>query len=202
MGHSHFMLDHHRSYIRGESRYVPLGINLEGLPKRHAVRPRNPLRFGFVGGFQPNKGIWDVLDAAASMKRDGLSFELHLWGPGLEKANDEATRRNLEDRVVVRGEYAAADMWAVYDEIDFAVMATLVCEPFGRVPVEARAMGAPTIAPAIGGIKESIRDEVDGLLFDFRNAADLERQMRRVITEEGLAERLIANQGPVMNTAD
>ncbi len=55
----------------------------------------DPLRFGFMGGFQTNKGIWDILDAAAALKRDGLDFELHVWWPGKESAKSNLAVRDL-----------------------------------------------------------------------------------------------------------
>jgi glycosyltransferase involved in cell wall biosynthesis len=58
------------------------------------------------------------------------------------------------------------------------------------VPIEAATVGVPTIAPAIGGITESIRDNIDGLLYAFRDADHLKRQMQRVLEENGLIERL------------
>ena len=165
IGHSHFIVDLHESRVGGATTYVPLGINLDGVPPRPPKRPRRPFRFGFFGGFAPVKGIWHVLDAAATLRREGLEFELHIWGP----------------------------------DQDTAVMATTVAETFPCVPLEARAVGAPTIAPAIGGLLESVQDEVNGLLFAFGDPRDLERQMRRVLTEEGLFERLIDGLEPVID---
>jgi glycosyltransferase involved in cell wall biosynthesis len=134
-----------------------------------------------------------VLDAAHSLKRDGLSFELHIWGPGQEGGEAEIVAHNLADCVFLRGMFNTEERWQVYAEIDVALMATNVSEPLGRVPMEAAAMGAPTIGPAVGGIRETIRDGVDGLHYRFRDSSDLERQMRRVLLEDGLLERLIAN---------
>jgi glycosyltransferase involved in cell wall biosynthesis len=93
--------------------------------------------------------------------------------------------------VFLRGMFRPEQRWNVYADIDVALMATTVCEPLGRVPLEAGAAGVPTIAPAVGGIVESIRHDIDGLLYRFRDAVDLERQMRRVLTEAGLVQRLI-----------
>lgn len=202
MGYSRFMVGMHRPHINGHVDYVPLGINLSGRRLDSVARPRTPLRLGFLAGFQQTKGIWDVLDAAASLKRDGLAFELHIWGPNLEHGREEVAKRGLEDRVFLRGMYAPNELWSVYSEIDVALMATTVCEPLGRIPLEAAAAGAPTIAPAIGGITESIRDGVDGLLYKFRNAGDLERKMRRVLEESGLVGRLIENLRPVPDTRE
>jgi glycosyltransferase involved in cell wall biosynthesis len=69
-----------------------------------------------------------------------------------------------------------------------------------RIPLEAA--GAPTIAPAIGGIAETIRDGVDGLLYKFRDAKELEQKMRRVLEEPELVRRLIANLRPVPDTRE
>jgi glycosyltransferase involved in cell wall biosynthesis len=59
--------------------------------------------------------------------------------------------------------------------------------------MEAAAAGAPTIAPSVGGLPETIRDGENGLLYRFLDVKDLERQMRRVLEEPGLLRHLIAN---------
>ncbi|MEK6406914.1 MAG: glycosyltransferase [Acidobacteriota bacterium] len=200
LGYSRFIVDKHKHHINEHVRYVPLGINLAGSQSCSPVRPRAVLRFGFMAGFQQTKGILDVLDAAAALMRVGLNFELHVWGPNLESGREEVDKRGLEDRVFLRGMYAPEELWDVYSEIDVALMATTVCEPFGRIPLEAAHAGAPTIGPAIGGIAETIRDGVDGLLYEFRDAKDLERKMRRVLEEPELVGRLIENLRPVQDT--
>jgi glycosyltransferase involved in cell wall biosynthesis len=198
--YSRFMQAVHASHLPGRVEYLQIGINLAGLPSELPRRPRTPLRFGFFGGFQPNKGIWHVLDAAAAMKRDGLDFELLIWGPQDPRSATAIGQRSLGDRTHLKGMYGQVEMWDAYLEIDVAVMATTVSEPFGRIPVEAKAVGAPTIAPDIGGIGESIRDDIDGLLYRFQDPHDLERQMRRVLTERGLFERLSSELRPPIDT--
>jgi glycosyltransferase involved in cell wall biosynthesis len=187
---SDYMVTKNGPHIQGPVLNVTMGVNLEDLPAEHPMRPRDPLRFGFMGGFQPNKGIWDILDAAAVLKRDRLDFELHVWGPEQETAHEELAKRDLHDRVVFRGMYEGSAVWRAYDEIDVAIIATTVPEPFGRIPIEAAAAGAPTIGARVGGISESISHEVNGLLYDFRDVTDLTRQMRRILDEPGLYESL------------
>jgi glycosyltransferase involved in cell wall biosynthesis len=202
MGVSQFMTQHHKPHLNSLVIHIPLGIDLTMLPNEKPIRPRNPLRFGFIGGSQEHKGLTDVLDSAAALKREGLSFELFVWGNKSDECIEAIRVRDLEECVKYRGTYQSEELWEVYNEMDVALMATIVAEPFGRVPLEAAAVGAITIAPAVGGITESIRDEVDGLLFQFREAKDLERQMRRILTEEGLFERLQSNLQPVLDTKD
>ena len=199
IGYSRYSVEVHQRHLPA-TRYVALGIDLDGLPASRPVRPRTPLRFGFFGGFQNNKGIWHVLDSAARLMRDGLDFELHIWGPpGSDHAN-ELARRGLGDRALARGMYERHEMWDAYCEVDVAVMATTQYENSPRVVLEARAVGAPTIAPDVGGVGESIRHDVDGLLYKFGDPDDLERQMRRILTEPGLLKRLIGGLQPVIDT--
>jgi len=202
LARSEFMARIHRPLLRGPLNHVPLGINLTGCPDRLPSRPRKPLRLGFLAGFQLTKGIIHVLDALASLQAEGLDFRLTLWGPGQAQGEQEIVARGLKGKVFLQGVYTPESLWSVYEQIDVAVMATTVCEPLGRVPLEGAAAGVPTIAPAIGGLTELIRHEVDGLLYRFRDPEDLKRQLRRVLTEPLLLPRLIANLPAVPDTRE
>ena len=172
---------------------IPLGIDLEGLPSHRPPRPHAPFRFGFVGGFQPHKGVWDVLRAAKSLAQERRVFQVHVWGPGQEGRRGEVEAEGLAGVVQLRGVYPLEERWNVFAEMDLLLMATTQVEPFGRVVGEAAASGVPTIAPAIGGITEQIRDGVDGFLFPFKSSAGLAERMARAMeptTYTGLVEAL------------
>jgi glycosyltransferase involved in cell wall biosynthesis len=153
-----------------------------------------------MAGLQPHKGIWHILDGLAALKKKGLNFELHVWGPHQHKAPPEIAARGLEDRVHLRGVFTHAQRWDVYAEIDMAIMATTWPEPFGRIVGEAAAAGVPTIAPAVGGLTEQFDDDRSGLLYGFRDAAHLQRQMERILTEPTLYPRLLQNLPAVLDT--
>lgn len=57
-------------------------------------------------------------------------------------------------------------------------------EPFGRVVVEAMAMGVPVVATAIGGPAEIIRDGVDGVLVAPRQPEALAAAITRLLDDE------------------
>jgi glycosyltransferase involved in cell wall biosynthesis len=198
--YSEYMTAAHERQVGGINRFVPLGIDTSAAPVDRPARPRQPIRFGFMAGFQPHKGIWDLLDTAESLARKGREFELHIWGPHQEDKGEEITKRRLDGKVFLHGTFSGDEKWAAFEAIDVLVMATTVVEAYGRVVQEAAAVGVPTIAPAVGGIIEQIRDGVDGLLYRFRDRPDLERQMERVITEPELASNLAANLRPVLQT--
>src|SRR6185369_3007481 len=56
------------------------------------------------------------------------------------------------------------DMPAAYSLAAVVVAPSIVPEGFGRVPVEAQAMGRPVIASDLGGFRETVMDGVTGLL--------------------------------------
>jgi glycosyltransferase involved in cell wall biosynthesis len=60
----------------------------------------------------------------------------------------------------------------------------------GRVLIEGAFEGRVRIGSSLGGIPTVIEDEVDGLLFEPGNADDLARQLRRIIEDSALVERL------------
>lgn len=200
IAYSRFMAAVHGAHLPGPIRYVNLGVNMANLGNQRPVRPRVPFRFGFFGGLQPTKGLPRVLEAAQRLRDRGHVFEIRVWGPQLHLATVEIKRRGLENHVVLRGAYAIDGLWDAYSEVDMAIMATEVAEPFGRIPQEAAAAGAPSIVPAIGGLVEQIRHGVDGLQFRFRDGQDLCRQMESVLADRLLLPRLIANLPAVPDT--
>ncbi|MEO6393586.1 MAG: glycosyltransferase family 4 protein [Pyrinomonadaceae bacterium] len=202
ISYSEYMTAAHEGQVGGINRFVPLGIDLSGTPSERLPRKDGPLRFGFMAGFQPHKGIWDLLDTAAALAKKGLAFEVHIWGPHQDENQVVLAERGLSERVFLHGTFSGDEKWAAFAAIDVLVMATTVVEAYGRVVQEAAAMGLPTIAPAVGGIIEQIRDESDGLLYRFRDRAHLEAQMERVIRSPELAGELARNLRPVLETRD
>jgi glycosyltransferase involved in cell wall biosynthesis len=202
VAYSEFMADVHRPHLRSPVEHVPLGIDLSALPLERRALPLRPLRFGFVGGFQPHKGVWHVLDAAAGLKERLPDFEIHIWGPTTPEAQNEIESRGLKGRVILHGLFQTEQKWEVFASFHVLIMATTVREAYGRVIQEAAAVGAPTIGPAEGGIAEQIRDGIDGLLYPFRDAAGLERQMARVLENPTLVGQLAANLRPVVDTRE
>jgi len=70
------------------------------------------------------------------------------------------------------------------------VVATGVMEGLGRAPLEAMACETPAIAVREGGLRETIRDGVDGLLVD-RDPDALAGAIESLLTDSALRERLV-----------
>jgi glycosyltransferase involved in cell wall biosynthesis len=112
------------------------------------------------------KGHHVLVEAMARLKRDDVCCV--MVGDDGRKTHyrdelvDLVTAHNLVG--IVRLLPQIADMPAAYSMAAVVVAPSVEPEGFGRVPVEAQAMGLPVIATDIGGFRETVIDGVTGLL--------------------------------------
>ena len=87
------------------------------------------------------------------------------------------------------------EMPLAYSLADAVVSASSEPEAFGRIAVEAQAMGKPIIASNIGGSKETILNKKSGFLYKFDDPRELAKSLNTVIqlSEEEL--KLMGNEG-------
>jgi glycosyltransferase involved in cell wall biosynthesis len=62
-------------------------------------------------------------------------------------------------------------------------------EPFGLAPLEANACGVPVIAIAEGGVRETVVDQVNGLLVE-NNPGAMAEAIARLSSDPSLARKL------------
>jgi glycosyltransferase involved in cell wall biosynthesis len=129
------------------------------------------LRVGFIGGDRSAEGA-HVLAAALRTLGDA-PIEMHRSG-------------------------GTPDFYA---GIDVLALPSLWYETAPLAIAEAFAHGVPVIATKLGGMAESVRDGVDGLLVARDDPAALASALRRVASEPGLLERLAQGIGAVPTIA-
>lgn len=86
-----------------------------------------------------------------------------------------------------------ADVPAAMRLAQLVVAPSLVPEGFGRMPVEAQAMGTPVVASAIGGHKEIIIDGVTGFLVPPDDADAMAEAMDRALSMSPVERVAMAN---------
>jgi glycosyltransferase involved in cell wall biosynthesis len=149
---------------------VPCGVDLELFSPVGTQAPRTAqYRIVSVGRFVPRKGFDVVIRALPHMPETELVV---VGGPGRSQFNSDPEVRRLRalaaelgvgDRVRLHGSVARGDMPALLRSAD-VVACTPWYEPFGIVPLEAMACGIPVVASAVGGMLDTVVDEVTGRL--------------------------------------
>lgn len=203
---SRFMIEHYVTWglPRARIRHVTNG------QQNHAqgLRVTNPgphRRFGFFGQFVDAKGVAVILRAVQLLRAEGVQgFSVDLNGDNLRYAS-EAMRTEVEgflaeeallppDQRIVRnnGSYEVAQLGARMARVDWCIVPSVWWEIFGLVISEAWMFGKPVICSNVGGMKERVSNEVDGLHFEMGDPQSLARTMLRAMTEDGLWARLHA----------
>ncbi|HMN28332.1 MAG TPA: glycosyltransferase family 4 protein [Caldilineaceae bacterium] len=183
----------------------PYGHDLAWLAAYPGKAPSRQLRIGFIGQIVGFKGVHLLLEAVRSLRaRFGDRFTLSIYG-NLDKlpAYSDRLRSMAADlpNVTFCGTYAHEQSGRVFSSLDVLVVPSLWYD-FPLIIFEAFATNTPVIATNLGGMAEAVTHEVNGLLFERGDAADLSGQLARLINEPGLLERLKSNTPAVKTVAD
>jgi glycosyltransferase involved in cell wall biosynthesis len=166
-------------------------------------------RFGFFGQFVDNKGVWLLLQAVQQLRADGFKdFVVELNGDNLKFASEQRraeietflkaeSELPISERIVIlNGSYSVGQLPQRMARVDWCIVPSVWWEIFGLVISEAWMFKRPVIASSVGGPKERITHEKDGLLFDIGDVSALSHTIRRACTEKGLWERLVKGISP------
>jgi len=174
------------------------GIDTSGISRQNGPFSP-PLRVGFVGTLAPHKGC-DVLIRAFRELPPELDATLDVYG-NLERfkpfVRELRTLARGDGRVRFAGPFAREEVGHVLSDMDVLVVPSRWYENGPGVIFEAFAAGIPVVATDLGGMSEFVRHGKDGLLFGLEDSDELARQLRRLIEEPGLLDRLRAGIEPV-----
>lgn len=154
---------------------------------------RHPVA-GMVARIDPVKRHELLIDAAAMLEAQGLPLEVWVVGEGrrqyLEELRERVEARGLRERVFFKGYTSRPEH--VYRELDVLVL----CSSSEGQPLallEAWACGVPVVATRVPGLRDMIRDGVDGMLCAADDAEALATAIRRVVGDPGL--RMLLRRG-------
>lgn len=105
---------------------------------------------------------------------------------------EQVVSSRLRDHVVIADH--CDDMPAAYALATLVVVPSLVPEGFGRVPVEAQAMGVPVIASDLGATRETVLPDVTGWLVPPDDPAALAEKIHAVLQLPATARAQLARQ--------
>lgn len=143
---------------------------------------------GIVGHIQDWKGQHLVAEAVAQARRRFPELRCLIVGgihrKGVEYGaalRERIARPDLAGHVILTG--ARHDVPACLDAMDVVIHASVVPEPFGRVLIEAMALGKPLLAPREGGPLVIVVDGETGLLVPPRDAAALGEALTALVAD-------------------
>lgn len=183
--------EHIRAGYPGENISIvpPMGVALQSIAlsaRRISRTLRREFRLLFVGRLTHVKGVHVALAALKRLRdsggADGVVF--HIVGEGdpeyKRRLELQARKDGLEETVFFDGFMNREQVTRAYDAADLLLAPSLE-EPFGLTIIEAMARGVPVVASAVGGIKDIVTHQENGLLVEPGNSAELYRAIARLL---------------------
>lgn len=155
-----------------------------------------------VASLKDPKNPVDFVEVAALVHREMPNVHWLLVGDGelRHPVEERVDQRGLGDRIRLLG--WRRDVAALLGITDLFVLTSL-SEGLPRAMLEAMAAGIPIVANAIDGIKDIIRDGVNGVLCEPRNVRGMADHILHLLRNRPFAERLgQAGQGSLSEEFD
>jgi glycosyltransferase involved in cell wall biosynthesis len=167
----------------------------EGLDGRAEVLDKLPEpSFVFVGRMAPSKRIEHILKALALFRHATGAGTLCLVGSGSDTYRlslmNHADRLGIADHVDFRGHVSPMEKWRLMATAH-CLLLTSVREGWGLVVSEANACGTPAIVYDVPGLRDSVHDELTGLVVPARPQC-LADAMIRLMSDPMLYADLVA----------
>jgi glycogen(starch) synthase len=146
-----------------------------------------------IGRLVYEKGFQVALEALPRVIRRVGGVRFLVAGSGTHEAElkRQAGALGLTDHGTFMGWIGDDVLHSLYRIADLCVVPSIY-EPFGLVALEAMASGCPCIVADTGGLREVVPTSDVGLRFRSRDPRSLGRMMERVLTDEALRDRLVA----------
>ena len=186
--------------------YWPNGVPLSegvaadsGGADHESTAPPAPLRVGFLGSIIPEKGV-DVLVRAFAALPSGLAALCIHGNSRLRPRYAAALRAQAGASVQWAGVFTGSSQTALA-QLDVLVVPSVWYENAPLVITEAMAAGVPVVASDLGGMRELVQHESNGLLFPMGDAAALAQCLQRLALDRRLLRRLSAAAAPIRSVA-
>lgn len=172
---------------------IPNGIDTEHFSPSGQRTPHQEIRLITVARLLERKGIHTILEACARPTILPVKLDIVGTGPYERELRQLAGTLGLSERVRFLGYVPNEDLPKHYRRADIFVLPSST-ESFGLVFAEAMSCGLPIAASNVGGIPETVRDGIDGLLCPPNDAEALRQNIERLISSKSTRESISTSQ--------
>jgi len=177
-------------------RLIHRSVNLARFTFRQRQPGQSSFMVSMVGRITPLKGHVFFLKAMAKVMRQMPYVRARIIGdaPPNKQAYKESLlllvkRLGIEDKVEFVG--TRTDIPQLLSDTDVLVLATVTQEAFGRVLIEAQAVGVPVIATKVGGVVDIVEHEKTGLLVLPKDPDAIAAAVIRLVNDRKLVDAMV-----------
>lgn len=167
----------------------------EEVRSQYGLVPSIPV-IGFIGRMIGAKGILDLFEAYRQIRNNGVMAKLVYLGDVLSTDKDQTTVSYLKKMVKDADFENDVVFLGFQKDVPFyiSLMDVVVLpshhEGFPRIPVEAGAMGKPSVSTATSGAEVAIEEGKTGFIVPIKDPTLLAEAINKIITDPALAQAM------------
>jgi len=148
-----------------------------------------------VGRFSKEKGFEYLLKSFKMVSEKDKNVKLVIVGGKrsyMRIISNMVRALGLEDRVLLLSNISDNEIYSAFKGTKLVVIPSIY-EPFGIVALEAMHFGKPIVAFRVGGLKEIVKNGVNGVLVKERGVEELSKAIIRILSDNRLRRKLEKN---------
>ncbi len=145
----------------------------------------------FTGVLRARKGLFDLIKCAILVKKTipDIKFVICGTGPLLQQLTEQVRNVGLKEQVIFLGRVDRRKFIQICQSATIQVVPSIY-EGLPTVLLEAMACGLPVVATNIGGIRDIISSNVNGLLVPPGSPVKMAKMIEMLWTDEPLRKKL------------
>ena len=164
-----------------------------GIIKEHGIDSKKAVQILFLSNLIESKGVYDLLEACAILKKKEIPFECIFIGGesdiSTSQFNDRVNQLELNRYVYYQGRKLGKEKEQAYLNADIFVFPTFYSnECFPLVLLEAMSYSLPVLSTFEGGIQDIVEAEHTGLLVAQKDVEALEYNLENLIKNKNLRQ--------------
>ena len=145
----------------------------------------------YTGVLRARKGLFDLIQCVILVKKiiPDIKFVICGTGPLLQKLTEQVRSVGLEKQVIFLGRVDRKKLIQIYQNATIQVVPSIY-EGLPTVLLEAMACGLPVVATNIGGNRDIISSNVNGLLVPPRSPEEMAQMIIMLWNDESLRKKI------------
>jgi len=139
----------------------------------------------FAGRIERNKGVFDILNMAETLKNESVTFHICGDGTDLQTLKNECSAKKLSN-VMIHGRLKRPELIAIYEKSHLVIVPTrsTFCEGLPMVAIEAVLLGRPVITSSLSNALDVLGSAILEALPE--NPASYNDAIRKLIADNSL----------------
>lgn len=184
-----------RGFDRKNFSIVQNAIPQDEFPMKVTDKSNKPI-IAYFGRLKKYKSVDHLLKAFALIEHKYPEAELHILGKGdfLDDLLKLSKKLNIEEKTTFFGFVSIEDKVKLLSQ-SWAMVNTSMKEGWGITNIEANACGTLVISADVPGLRDSVKDNLSGLLYEYANIQMLADKLDLIISNE--QKRIELSQGAI-----